>query len=597
MGVRTLINTASRFMKCYTGRMAKTSAHTRTYASVKAMANLAVHNTRQWSEDHPAPRYLLPDVHHDSRGNVAIWRDLTPEMVVQEYLDTNRFGQKHGKLHHKAKPLRETVVVCEARHGREDMARLMGELERHLPFRCMYGYLHRDEGHIDKETGQPVYNYHMHIGHTNLIDGELVNPGKNGLRRMQDVCAEVLGMERGTPAEEQEEKRPHLTPREYRRVAREKERAVAAERAQMKDLENANRELTNNLATRNREYDGLNNTNRALLADNVRLKEDLDRVNAIREKEEQALKRLKKDPDLDLGPGLDTVEDLSNNLVETNRQLRKQIQESGRGTPAIYKRLKEIKTADLPIPERLQAMAEYVDELLQDTPAPEESSATAPAGPAMADEVLAWQVQEQADRQQAEEEREELQATKDLAERQAQQLRQLEASQETVRQQAEQERAERQAAEEKARRKTIEERDQEWRKKLKEDHQAAARDIDRMELPKTKTLESAVSYRERISDLFISWRAKLLNYVADLKQKLARAERKITEQEQNTKKLLDETLVYREAVAVMSQEQRDELDEGLDNVWEKARQEKGAQEQARRDKAQEHDRDDLVPDV
>jgi len=375
--------------------MAKTSAHTRTYASVKAMANLEVHNTRDWTEDHPAPPYLLPAAHHDPRGNVEITRGLTPEMVIREYLETNRFGQKHGKLHHKAKPLRETVVVCEAHHGREDMNRLMDELERQLPFRCMYGHLHRDEGRIDKETGRPVFNYHMHIGHTNLVDGKLVNPGKEGLRKMQDICAEVLDMERGTPVEEVEEKRPHLTPREYRRMAREKERALAAARTQVSAVEDSNRELARELDIRNQEYDGLKETNRVLSDENARLNKSLRVSEEIRAADEQTLDRLKNDPDLDLEPGLDTIEDLSKKLVETNRQLREQIQESGRGTPAIYKRLKEIKMSDQPILYRLQAMSEYVDELLQDTPAP--------TGPALADEVVAWQAREQADRQQAEE--------------------------------------------------------------------------------------------------------------------------------------------------------------------------------------------------
>ena len=294
--------------------MAKTSAHTRTYASVAAMANLEVHNTREWTEDHPAPGYLLAEEHQDPRGNIAIRRDLTPEMVIREYLETHPFGQKHGRLHHKAKPLRETVVVCEARHGREDMEKLMTELERQLPFRCMYGYLHRDEGHIDKETGIVKLNWHMHIGHTNLIDGQLVNPGKAGLRKLQDICAEVLGMERGTPVEEREEKRPHLPPKEYRRMARERDRSLAAERTQVKAAQE---------------------TNKALSAENAELKEALD------------------------------------HLVETNKALRQRLQDSGQGTPQIYKRLKEIKTSDEPIRDRLEAMTRYVDEILgKETPAP-----------------------------------------------------------------------------------------------------------------------------------------------------------------------------------------------------------------------------------
>lgn len=347
--------------------MAQTSAHTRTYASVKAMANLEIHNTREWTEDHPAPGYLLAEEHWDPRGNVAIRHDLTPEMVIQEYLETNPFGQKHGKLHHKAKPLRETVVVCEARHGREDMEKLMAEFDRRLPFRCMYGYLHRDEGHIDKETGIVKHNWHMHIGHTNLIDGQLVNPGKAGLRKLQDICAEVLGMERGTPVEELEEKRPHLTPREYRRMARERDRSLAAERTQAKAAEETTRELTEQLTMRNREYHGLTDTNRVLSAENVRLCEDLARSNATREADAQALERLKNDLDLDLEPGLDTVEDLATRLVETNRKLQETLKASGRAAQEDYKTLAAIKNSDLPLSQKLVKLAEHVDRVIGGT--------------------------------------------------------------------------------------------------------------------------------------------------------------------------------------------------------------------------------------
>ena len=352
--------------------MAQTSAHTRTYASVKAMANLEIHNTREWTEDHPAPGYLLAEEHWDPRGNVEIRHDLTPEMVIQEYLETNPFGQKHGKLHHKAKPLRETVVVCEARHGREDMEKLMTEFDRRLPFRCMYGYLHRDEGHIDKETGIVKHNWHMHIGHTNLIDGQLVNPGKAGLRKLQDICAEVLGMERGTPVEEQEEKRPHLPPKEYRRMARERDRSLAAERTQAKAAEETTRELTEQLATRNREYDGLMDTNRVLSAENVRLREDLVRSNATREADAQALERLKNDPNLNLKPGLDTVEDLATHLVETNRKLWEDLKASDRATQENYKTLAAIKKSDLSLSDKLVKMAEHVDRVTGNTRFPKE---------------------------------------------------------------------------------------------------------------------------------------------------------------------------------------------------------------------------------
>ena len=804
--------------------MAKTSAHTRTYASVKAMANLAVHNTREWNEDHPAPWYLLAEEHRDPRGNVEITRDLTTEMVIREYLETNRFGMKHGKLHHKAKPLRETVVVCEARHGREDMEKLMATFERELPFRCMYGYLHRDEGHIDKKTGIVKHNWHMHIGHTNLIDGELVDPGKAGLKKLQDICAEVLDMERGTPAEEREEKRPHLTPREYRRMARERDRSLAAERTQAKVVEETNRELTEQLAIRHREYDGLKNTNQVLSAENVRLKEDLERSNAAREADEQALERLKNDPDLDLGPGLDTAEDLATRLIETNRSLRKRIQESGRGTPQIYKRLKEIKMSDQPIPDRLKAMVEYVDELTQDTPAPADPAeaghdrvATRPSpaeqaaarqtldeldqrvrararafqprgklsrinleqaefalqvmdrarktsaepypsreevaelkriaagepartpapepqpspapAPALAGEFKAWLAENQAtsssvvevnrelrqrlkdsgqarredymglkaikedpnldeaarivrmteyvderlahreppapdvladtsqdvpdeprltnarpvlepaartlidEREQARldsaranrdigEIHERLNQAYEEAEKSRKEKRKikklfgltydrnnpidrllivlerlLETKDEKIRtleEKLDAVRKDKAAAEETSRKETIEQRDRDWQAHLEKQRKQAARDIEQMALPAANLMETGGGYRERISDLFTNWRAKLLTYVAHLKQSLQRAEHQVIEQAQRNQAIIEQDRPYRELVAVMTPEEKANLDGKLEEITAE-RQE--ARARARRDRDRDQERDPGGPEL
>ena len=332
------------------------------------MANLAVHNKRAFDEDHPPPWYLLSPEHHDPRGNISIETSLTPARVFQEYLETNAFGRKHGRLHHKARPFRETVVVCQESTTRADVDKLMKEMERRLPFRCMYGHLHRDEGRVDKKTGKVIKNWHIHIGHTNLIDGKLVDPGKKGLSLLQDICAEVLGMERGELATET--KRTHLEPKKYRRLAQEKEKAAMKEQARTKESEDEIDRLNESMSQKNSENKSLTDRNTILLTDNSRLNDSLVRSNAAREADDRALKRLKDDPDLDLDKGLDTVEDLANWIVEKNREYRKMIQESGKGSPQIYKGLNDIKKSNLPRREKLFAMAEYADRVTVQDPAP-----------------------------------------------------------------------------------------------------------------------------------------------------------------------------------------------------------------------------------
>ena len=313
------------------------------------MANLDVHNTRAWNDEHPAPGYMLDDVHQDARGNASVTRDLTPRKVIKEYLDNNPYGQKHGRVHHRARPLRESVVVCTADTTSKDVEKLLDTLEEELGVRCMYGHLHRDEGYLDKETGRPVRNYHIHVGYTNLVAGKLMHMDRKKMQQMQDVCASVLKMERGTPA-----KTTGRVHRERREHVQYLQQQAVIETAQKKT-----RELGTELIQ-------LKERNQALAIENVELNSELATTHAAQQADAEALERLKRDPDLNLGPGLKTVEDLTTRLVETNRDLRQRIKDAGVGTPAIYKELKAIKTSDKPLPERLADMTKYVDKLLRE---------------------------------------------------------------------------------------------------------------------------------------------------------------------------------------------------------------------------------------
>ena len=341
--------------------MAATSAHTKTYGSAQALAGNLIHNERAWSEDHPAPGYLLAPEHCDARGNQYIKTDLTPDRVIEEYLATNRYGRKHGRVHHKARPLRESVVVCKDTTGRQDVRRLMKSLESGLGIRCMYAHLHRDEGYISKKTGKPVLNYHIHVGYTNLVDGKLVHMDQEKMGRMQDICATALGMERGAPRKET--KRRHLNPSEYRRMAREKDEAVIEVQGQLENEQKARRRVDD-------ECNILDDENKTLRGEKVQLEGQINHMKATREAEVTTLARLKNDPDLDLGEGLDTIEDLATKLVEKNRELRQRLTDYKKGSPAIFHQLKELKTTDLPIPEKILAMTRFVDETVrEDTPA------------------------------------------------------------------------------------------------------------------------------------------------------------------------------------------------------------------------------------
>ena len=299
--------------------MAQTSWNSKSFSS-GGMRDLAVHNTRDFdplppgcatakearAEDkalelprgHYSPAYILAPEHQDSRGNESIVTDLTPERVLEEYVTTTKFGQKHNRLHHKARPLREAVVVCQESTERADLERLRAALEEQLNIRVMYIHLHRDEGYIVKKTGKPKYNYHAHVGFTNLIEGKLTHFDRKQSVQAQNVCAEALGMERGKPKEETG--KVHLAPGDYRRKAQEQEAAVVRATETVQDA-----------------------------ADRCSVKE--------RDASYAVQKSLEKQIDEHIAEN----EDLK--LVELNRQLREQLKQSGIAKQADYQALKKAK--------------------------------------------------------------------------------------------------------------------------------------------------------------------------------------------------------------------------------------------------------------
>ena len=295
-----------------------------------------VHNAREFSEKHPEPDYLLPPEHR--QDNIHIKTGLTADQVREEYLTTTRFGQKHGRLHHKAKPIREAVIVCKMDTTEMDVQMLMIVLEDRLGVRPMYAHVHKDEGHIDEDTGKVKYNPHIHLGYTNLVNGELTHMNQRRMRQAQDLCAAGLGMERAKTYKARKEdgeidKNPkHKDHQAYR--AQKQAEAKARKAAKV-------------------------------------VTADEDATERISVAEDRAK----------------TAETANAKLVEVNAALRKQLKDSGIAKQEDYQRLKQIKDSDLSLDEKLDKMGEHVDKVYtrveettaEETTVEETSSAPRPA--------------------------------------------------------------------------------------------------------------------------------------------------------------------------------------------------------------------------
>ena len=298
----------------------------------KSVPGNAAHNAREFSEKHPEPDYLLAPQHR--QRNIHIKTNLTADQVQDEYLTTTRFGQKHGRLHHKAIPIREAVIVCKMDTTETDVRMLMIALKDRLGVRPMYAHVHKDEGHIDPDTGKVKYNPHIHLGYTNLVNGELTHMDQRRMRQAQDLCAAVLRMERAKTykarkeAGEIEKNPKHKDHHAYR--AQKQAEAKARKAAKV-------------------------------AAD----KDATERIDAA-------------------GTRAKTAETANAKLVEVNAALRKQLKDSGIAKQEDYQVLKQIKDSDLSLDEKLDKMGEHVHEIVtrvEETTAEETSVEETPAEP------------------------------------------------------------------------------------------------------------------------------------------------------------------------------------------------------------------------
>ncbi len=136
---------------------------------------------------------------------------------------TSRTGQQIQT--NEKKFLWEVVINLNENHTLEDLEELAVVLEKTYGWRSLQNSIHRDEGHIDLESGQKIYNYHAHILFFMLDEQGIYRFKKRdfGIKKMvelQTLTAKVLKMERGIS--KKITKKVGLDHRQYRQVAREK---------------------------------------------------------------------------------------------------------------------------------------------------------------------------------------------------------------------------------------------------------------------------------------------------------------------------------------------------------------------------------------
>lgn len=255
--------------------MANASIHFR-----KANRHNPFHNDRADS-----PNYLLPEKHRKPNECNLTGRQ-TVKFEDELYNSASSLGTTRRA--ERSNTVWEGVINLNAEHSLADVQKLAGEIGKFLNITPTQISVHRDEGHIDKETGEVKYNYHAHVRFFTLCR----RTGKQMWRRehitrkrltlVQDMVAERLGMVRGQASDTK-----HLDPKQYRKRAQsDVERKKLAE--EVETLKSENERLKLKLERLNAERERIKTLELTAEAK----KEEYRRVDAERKEVKSKLKNL-----------------------------------------------------------------------------------------------------------------------------------------------------------------------------------------------------------------------------------------------------------------------------------------------------------------
>ena len=198
------------------------------------------HNKRE-----KALSYVRSDLSHLNE-----WCDfLNVHLVAYAQMRTLVKAKTGRKMQEKSRALYEGIAVIRPDTTIEDIKKLADAMHQRWGFHFVQLAIHKDEGSWQKDgTWKPNLHAHMVFDKIDHETGKTIKTTAKDTAEMQDMCARILGMERG----QRGSKKEHLDALEYKVKVQEK-RAALAEQAQKtaeKKLEAAS-ERANEIAIEN----------------------------------------------------------------------------------------------------------------------------------------------------------------------------------------------------------------------------------------------------------------------------------------------------------------------------------------------------------
>lgn len=178
------------------------------------------HNKRE-----KALSYVRSDLSHLNE-----WCDfLNVHLVAYDAQMRTLVKAKTGrKMQEKSRALYEGIAVIRPDTTIEDIKKLADAMHQRWGFHFVQLAIHKDEGSWQKDgTWKPNLHAHMVFDKIDHETGKTIKTTAKDTAEMQDMCARILGMERG----QRGSKKEHLDALEYKVKIQEK-RAALAEHAQ-----------------------------------------------------------------------------------------------------------------------------------------------------------------------------------------------------------------------------------------------------------------------------------------------------------------------------------------------------------------------------
>lgn len=155
------------------------------------------------------------------------------KMTIERHLDDIKkdFHSHHGKrLHAKATPIREGVVVIKPDTTIEQLRNACAICEQAFGIKPLEIYLHKDEGHHRAKVWKSNLHAHIVFSWYDFKTHTTVKLNRDDTSRLQDIFAEALKMERGVSSDVK-----HLSAVQYKNHV-EDQRVIELQ-AEINDLE------------------------------------------------------------------------------------------------------------------------------------------------------------------------------------------------------------------------------------------------------------------------------------------------------------------------------------------------------------------------